>query len=89
MALPLCSSLQPLCSSLQPFSQHNGCLLGVAEAAIEEAPLPVAKGWLKNAARKAPLGRYMPEPLCALLHTQLMANMAYLQSHKSQMQVMP
>ena len=37
-----------------------------AEAAVEEAPLPVAKGWLQNAARKVPLGRYVPMHFCIL-----------------------
>ena len=73
---------------MHSWSQHNLCLLGIAEAATEEAPLPIAKGWLQNAARKAPLGRYMPVLLCAILHTQPMANTAHLQNHKSQMQFM-
>lgn len=58
--------------------------LGGAEVATEEAPMPAPKGWLQNAARKAPLGRYMLVPFYAALLARFMAKVAHLQSDESQ-----
>lgn len=54
----LCWSYVFLLIVWQP--QWSGiCLLVTAEIASEEEPRAAARGWLQNATRKVPLGRYL------------------------------